>query len=78
MRKKLVVIATLLSAALLPCQVIAGTFGFEFEGPGVSGLIWLTYGSATDSKYPQALEVTGVSGFFTDINNGLALSTAWR
>jgi hypothetical protein len=37
----------------------------------VNGTINLTYGSATDGKYPQALEVTGISGTFSDSNNGL-------
>ena len=33
----------------------------------------MTYGVATDSKYPQALEVTGISGVFSDSNGGLNL-----
>lgn len=36
----------------------------------------MTYGSATDSKYPQAFEVTGISGTFTDTNNGLNIINA--
>jgi hypothetical protein len=36
----------------------------------------LTYGTATDSKYPQAFEVTGISGTFTDTNNGLNIVNA--
>jgi hypothetical protein len=34
-------------------------------------MIELTYGLATDAKYPQAFEVTGISGMFSDTNNGL-------
>lgn len=57
----------------LPCEVTANTVDFSFTGPGVSGNIDLTYGTATDSKYPQAFEVTGISGVFSDSNNGLDL-----
>lgn len=68
--KKLALSAPLLFAAL-PCLVHAGTIGFIFAGPGVNGTIQLTYGPSTDAKYPQAFEVTGISGMFTDVNNGL-------
>ena len=72
MRNKLVISATLLLAAsTLPWQAKASTFDFSFAGPGVSGAIELTYGAATDAKYPQAFEVTGISGTFSDSNNGL-------
>jgi hypothetical protein len=54
----------------------AETLGFDFVGPGVSGRIDLTYGSTADAKYPQAFEVTGISGFFTDTNNGLNIVNA--
>jgi hypothetical protein len=36
----------------------------------------LTYGAATDAKYPQAFEVTGISGIFSDSNNGLNIVDA--
>jgi len=74
--KKLVVSATLLFAASLPWQANASTLGFSFVGPGVSGAIQLTYGPATDGKYPQAFEVTGISGTFSDSNNGLNIVNA--
>ena len=61
-----------LGAALLP-QAKADTYNVSFAGPGVSGTLALTYGTATDGKYPQAYEVTGISGTFTDTNNGLHL-----
>ena len=70
---RLVVTATLLFAASLPWQAHAGTFDFGFSGSGVSGTIQITYGAATDSIYPQAFEVTGISGTFSDLNNGLNL-----
>jgi len=64
-------LATLLLAAALPWQAEASTFDFSFAGPGVSGTVQLTYGTATDAKYPQAFEVTGITGWFSDWNNGL-------
>lgn len=62
------------AAALLGLAAVhadAVTTAFSFSGPGVSGTVLLTYGSAADAKYPQAFEVTGVSGTFSDTNNGL-------
>jgi PEP-CTERM motif len=76
MKKNLVVFATLLLAASLPSHANAGTFTFGFTGPGVSGTVALTYGTATDSKYSQAFEVTGISGTFSDTNNGLSIVNA--
>ncbi|MBV9392399.1 MAG: PEP-CTERM sorting domain-containing protein [Verrucomicrobia bacterium] len=71
MMKKFVVSATLLFAAALPWQADASTFNFGFTGVGVSGTVQLTYGAGSDAKYPQAFEVTGISGTFSDSNNGL-------
>jgi PEP-CTERM motif-containing protein len=76
MRKTLVVSATLFLAVLLPWHATASTFEFSFAGPGVSGTVKLTYGAATDSTYPQAFEVTGISGTFSDSNNGLNIVNA--
>ena len=76
MRKKLVVSAALLLAASLPWQAKADTFNFDFAGPGVIGTVKLTFGTATDGKYPQAFEVTGISGTFSDSNNGLNIVNA--
>jgi hypothetical protein len=75
-RKKLVVSATLLSAALFPWLANASTVNLTFTGPGVSGAVELTYGLATDAKYPQAFQVTGVTGTFSDSNNGLNIVNA--
>jgi len=36
----------------------------------------LTYGPASDQKYSNALEVTGISGTFSDMNNGLNIINA--
>src|ERR1035438_8205180 len=75
-RKTIVFPATLLFAASLSYQANASTFSFSFAGPGVAGTVDLTYGIAADSKYPDALEVTGISGTFTDTNNGLNIVNA--
>ncbi len=76
MRKKLVVSATLLLAGSLPFQANASTSDFSFTGAGVTGTVELTYGTAADAKYPQGLEVTGISGTFSDSNNGLGIVNA--
>jgi hypothetical protein len=73
MRKQFVVPAALLFAASLPLHLGASTFDFSFAAPGASGAITLTYGTATDAKYSQAFEVTGISGTFSDSNNGLSI-----
>jgi hypothetical protein len=75
-RKPLLIASTLLFVALLPWQANADVVSFEFAGPGVSGTVDLTYGSATDGKYSQAFEVTGISGTFSDSNNGLNIVNA--
>ena len=53
----------------------ASTVGVDFDGPGVSGSLVLTYGPATDAKYADAFEVTGVSGTFSNSNNGLSIDS---
>lgn len=53
----------------------ASTVGLDFEGPGVSGSLVLTYGPATDAKYPDAFEVTAISGTFSNSNNGLSIDS---
>jgi hypothetical protein len=54
-------------------QAGATTVNIDFSGPGVNGALVLTYGAATDAKYGNAYEVTGISGTFSDSNNGLNL-----
>jgi len=76
MRKRLVLLATLLVAVSLPWLASASTFDFSFVGPGVSGTIELTYGATTDLKYSNAFEVTGISGTFSDSNHGLNIVNA--
>ena len=50
---------------------LASTVGLNFNGPGVSGSLVLTYGAATDAKYPDAYRVTDISGTFSNSNNGI-------
>jgi len=69
--RNFVAVATVLVATTLTRQADAGTFQFNLAGPGVSGSITLTYGTATDGKYPDAFEVTGISGTLSDSNKGL-------
>ena len=76
MRTRVVLSAMLLIAASLPWQANASTFDFSFVGAGVSGNIQLTYGAATDAKYSNAFEVTGISGTFSDSNHGLNIVNA--
>jgi hypothetical protein len=67
---------TALMAAAFASQVHAGMVDLTFSGPGVSGSLQLTFGPATDSKFPEAFEITGISGTFTDTNNGLNIVNA--
>ncbi len=76
MRKPFVLLAMLLVAASLSVRANASTFDFSFAGPGVSGTIMFSYGTATDAKYSNAFEITGISGTFSDSNNGLNIVNA--
>lgn len=76
MKNTLLIVGTFVVAAFHPLQSSAATFGYSFSGPGVSGHVELTYGAATDATYPQAFEVTGISGTFSDSNNGLGIVNA--
>jgi hypothetical protein len=71
MRQKYLCSAAALLLAALSSQANADTFQFSFGGSGVSGTIALTYGAATDAKYPQTFEVTGISGTFSDASLGI-------
>ncbi|HET8995326.1 MAG TPA: PEP-CTERM sorting domain-containing protein [Acetobacteraceae bacterium] len=72
-----------LAAAVLTGLMLAATgqanatvVSILFSGPGVSGSLAVTYGTATDATYSNAYEVTGISGTFSDSNNGLGISNA--
>ena len=67
--------AVVLLLAALSFRAHASSYQFTFTGPGVNGNLLLTYGTATDLKYPQAYEVTGISGSFTDTNIGINNAT---
>lgn len=71
MRHTLFYSAAALLLACLPARAKADIFQFSFGGTGVSGTVALTYGTATDAKYPQAFKVTGVSGTFSDTTVGI-------
>ncbi len=70
------VTAALVAAAAMAGEAHASVVPASFGGPGVSGSLTLTYGTATDVKYPNAYEVTGISGTFSDSNNGLDIVNA--
>jgi hypothetical protein len=75
MPKRFLVAATVAAASLLSSGARASTYDFSFSGPGVSGSIELTYGTATDSRYSSALVVTGISGTFSDSTAGILNAT---
>lgn len=75
MTKLLLTATAFVAVSLLP-QAKASTFNFGFTGPGVTGTIDLTYGTATDAKHTTGYEVTGISGTFSDSNNGLGIVNA--
>ncbi len=61
----------LFAAACAASQAQAVDTSFQFAGQGVSGALTLTYGAATDAKTAGALEVTGISGTFSDVALGI-------
>jgi hypothetical protein len=63
--------AVALAGLALVGQAQAATMPITFSGGGVSGSLVITFGAATDAKYANALEITDVSGTFTDTNAGI-------
>jgi hypothetical protein len=61
-----------LAGIALAGQAHSATMPITFSGGGVSGSLVITFGTATDAKYSNAFEITGVSGTFTDTNAGIA------
>jgi PEP-CTERM motif len=50
--------------------------GITLSGAGISGNIVISYGAATDSKYPgQGFEITGIGGTFSDTALGIVGAT---
>jgi hypothetical protein len=64
-----------LAGIALGAQAHAANMPITFSGGGVSGSLVITFGSATDAKYSDALEITSVSGTFSDTNAGIANAT---
>jgi len=75
MRHKLLLSAAVVVCSTLAIQARADTSKLNFSGSGVSGSLVVTYGTATDAKYPGALEITGVTGTFSDTNVGITNAT---
>ncbi len=75
-RKQYAVTATLLLMVFLAVVANASTSNFSVTGSGVNATIQLTYGTARDAKYPNAYEITGISGTFSDSNHGLNIVNA--
>ena len=69
--KPFLVLTTLIAAASAPHYARAAVADISFLGLGVSGSLHVTYGPATDAKYPGAFEVSNINGVFSDSNNGL-------
>jgi hypothetical protein len=67
--------AALLWASMVPLTASAATASVTISGPGVAADLKLTYGPTTDLKYPNAFEVTGISGTFTDAAAGVSNAT---
>jgi hypothetical protein len=76
MMKKTFLAVAAVTGVMAAVQVHAATVDVQLTGPGVSGDLVLTYGAATDAKYPSAFEVTGITGTFSDTNNGLNIVNA--
>ena len=71
--KKIVLGCTAVAACCvaIAAQASPTDVSITFNGPGVSGSLMLSYGTATDAKYSGAFELTGIGGTFSDSNNGL-------
>ncbi|MGB7757084.1 MAG: PEP-CTERM sorting domain-containing protein [Salinisphaera sp.] len=75
MKRKYLWLAALATLLLLTSvQALATVAYLNFSGPGINGSLALTYGVATDATYGNAYEVTGISGTFSDSNNGLNIA----
>jgi hypothetical protein len=71
MQKRLLAAVTMAAALSLGAAAHAAAYQFDFTGPGVSGTVALTYGPATDTKYPEASVVTGINGVVSDSTLGI-------
>lgn len=77
MNRTFLVMASIMGLTLSSAnKVHAEAVNLDFSGSHVSASLVLTYGSATDAKYSNALQITGISGTFTDTNAGLNIVDA--
>jgi len=76
MKKALLAIAALAGISLASRVDANTTEPIYFSGPNVSGSLVVTISTTTDSKYPNALAITGISGTFTDTNSDLDIDNA--
>jgi hypothetical protein len=60
-----------LAGMALAGQARAATMPITFSDGSVSGSLIITFGAATDATYPNAFEITDVSGTFTDTKVGI-------
>ncbi len=74
MKRLFLAVAGLVVMFQAPAQ--ADTVRYDLNGPGIKANLALTFGTATDAKYPDAYEVTGISGRFSNSNNGLNIVNA--
>lgn len=72
MKKTLALAIALGIATCYPLQASASTFDVQLEGGGISASFQLTYGAATDAKYSNAYQITGITGTFSDSNIGIS------
>lgn len=72
MTPRLLLSTAAVALASFAAQAHADDYTFTFAGPGTSGTVNLAYGAATDAKYPNAYEATGISGTFSDSKLGIS------
>jgi hypothetical protein len=70
MKRILLALAALAATATVGAR--ADVVGIQLGGAGISGTVVLSYGPASDSKYPgQGFKITSVSGTFSDATLGI-------
>jgi hypothetical protein len=60
-------------AAMATVEARAAVVGIQLGGAGgISGTVVISYGTASDMKYPQGFKITSVSGTFSDATLGIS------
>jgi PEP-CTERM motif len=60
-------------AAMATVEARADVVGIQLGGAGgISGTVVISYGTASDMKYPQGFKITSVSGTFSDATLGIS------